>query len=285
MSRRPRASTNARATVREAPRARPRERAKKSAPRERDVVSVIAPGRRRRGVLAAKIVIGTALIGVTLFLAGQWTLHQSIFRVQHVALTGELHETSAQILATTHLDAHPAMIDLSQARLQHDLAIYPWIGSISLIKRWPNTVQLLVHEVRAVAVAFDAHHVLRYVGADGRDLSTARTGANMPTLVTSPASLGAKSWPYQGPEVAAALVASQLAAAFAAQVSQVIVDARGNVTLQLTTPVKFYLGPATNLIAKFVAVASAIAHATFVAGDLVDVTTPSELSVTGPSPS
>jgi cell division septal protein FtsQ len=253
--------------------------------RERDIVSVIAPRRRRRGALAAKVVIGTALIGVTLFLAGHWVLHQSIFRVQHVALTGELHETSAQILVTTHLDAHPAMIDLSQARLQHDLAIYPWIGSISLIKRWPNSVQLVVHEVSAAAVAFDAHHVLCYVGADGRDLSTAPTNANMPTLVTSPASLGAKSWPYQGPEVAAARVASQLPAAFAAQVSQVIVDAQGDVTLQLTTPVKFYLGAATNLSAKFVAVASAIAHATFVAGDLVDVTTPSELSVTGPSPS
>jgi cell division septal protein FtsQ len=271
--------------TREATRARPRERAKKSAPRERDLVSVIAPRRRRRGVLVAKIVLGTALIGGTLFFAGRWTLHQSIFRVQHVVLTGELHETPAQILATTHLDAHPAMIDLSQASLQHDLAIYPWIGSISLVKRWPNTVQLAVHEVSAVALAFDAHHVLRYVGTDGRDLSTAPTNANMPTLVTSPLSLGAKSWPYQGPEVAGALVAGQLPAAFAAQVSQVIVDAQGNVTLQLTTPIKFYLGSATNLTAKFVAVASAITHATFVAGDLVDVTTPSELSVTGPSAS
>ena len=63
------------------------------------------------------------------------------------------------------------------------------------------------------------------------------------------------------------------------------VDAQGNVTLQLTTPLRFFLGPATNLNAKFVAVASAIAHGTFAAGDVVDVTTPSELSVSGPSPS
>jgi hypothetical protein len=73
--------------------------------------------------------------------------------------------------------------------------------------------------------------------------------------------------------------------AFAAQVREIFVDAQGNVTLQLTTPLRFFLGPATNLNAKFVAVASAIAHGTFAAGDVVDVTTPSELSVSGPSPS
>jgi hypothetical protein len=80
-------------------------------------------------------------------------------------------------------------------------------------------------------------------------------------------------------------VASELPVAFGAQVREIIVDAQGNVTLQLTTPLRFVLGPASNLNAKFVAVASAIAHGSFVAGDVVDVTTPSELSVTGPSSS
>ena len=285
MSRRPLVSTSARTTTHEAPRTRGRERAKVTPPRERDVVSDITPRRRPRGVLAAKIIVSAALIGTAVLFGGQWVLHQSLFRVQHVTVTGERHETLAQILASTHLNAHPAMIDFSQATLQHDLTVYPWISSVSLIKRWPSSVQLAVHEVSAVAVAFDVHHVLHYVGADGRDLSIAPTNANFPTLLTTPTSLGAKSWPYQGLESAAALVASQLPKAFAAQVSRVIVDAQGNVTLELTTPIKFYLGPATNLNTKFVAVASAIAHATFVAGDLVDVTTPSELSVMGPSPS
>lgn len=285
MSRRPVASTRSSVTTYEAKRARGRERVTATSPRERDLVSVIRPQRRRRIVLAVKILVGAASVGTGVFFAGQWLLHQSILRVQHVSVTGERHETPGQILIATHLNAHPAMIDLSQATLQHELAMYPWIASVSLIKRWPNSVQLAVHEVTAVAVAFDAHHVLHYVGADGRDLSVAPATANFPTLVTSPTSLGAKSWPYQGSESAAALVASQLPEAFAPQVRQVIVDAQGNVTLQLTTPIKFYLGPPTNLNAKFVAVASAIAHSTFVAGDLVDVTTPSELSVTGPSPS
>ena len=283
MSRRPVASTSARVTTRERTGRGDRERP--TTKREHEVLTDISPRRRRRGVRAMVVVAAVALFATTMLLAGQWVLHQSFFRVQHVMVTGEHHESLAQILASTHLDAHPALIDLSQATLQRDLSIYPWIGSVALVKRWPNRVQLAVHEVSAVAVAYDDHHVLRYVGTDGRDLSAAPTSANFPTLTTSPVSLGAKSWPYRGPESAAALVASQLPEAFSAQVSQIIVDAQGRVTLQLTTPIKFYLGPATNLTAKFVAVASAIAHATFVPGDLVDVTTPSELSVTGPSSS
>ncbi len=124
-----------------------------------------------------------------------------------------------------------------------------------------------MHEVSAVAVAYDDHHVLRYVGTDGRDLSAAPTSANFPTLTTSPVSLGATSWPYRGPESAAALVASQLPEAFSAQVSQIIVDAQGQRDVAVNDAASSsYLGPATNLSAKFVAVASAIAHATFVRG-------------------
>ena len=233
----------------------------------------------------AKITIASVLFVLTILVSSQWLLHQSIFRVQHVSMSGEIHETSAQILATAQLETHPAMINLSQATVLKRLSVYPWIGSISLIKRWPNTLQLAIHEVRAVAVAFDPHHVLNYVGTDGRALGVAPASSDLPTLLSEPGSLGARTWPYRGEESSAALVASQLPPAFAAQVRQVIVDAQGNVTLQLTTPLRFYLGPATNLTDKFVAVASAIADAHFAAGDLVDVTTPSELSVSGPPPS
>ena len=245
----------------------------------------LVPARRRRRFRLVKIVVGTVLVLSTLYVGGQWVLHQSIFRVHHVVVSGEVHESVAQILATSHLAAHPAMIDVSQGAVSRDLGAYPWIGSVSLIKRWPNTVDLSVHEVAAVAVAFDPHHVLVYVSATGRDLGPAPASANLPTLATTPATLAATTWPYRGPETAAALVASQLPVAFASQVSQVIADSSGNVTLQLTTPLRFFLGPAINLTAKFVAVASAIAHGTFAAGDIVDVTTPSELSVTGPTPS
>ncbi|MBW4030740.1 MAG: FtsQ-type POTRA domain-containing protein [Acidobacteria bacterium] len=289
MSRRPLVSTRARARGRKTkePR-RPEVRRAPRPARESAVVATIAPARRRRWGLAIKIAAGAAgavTLGTLLVVGGRWLLHQSFLRVQHVSLSGETHESPQQVLSATHLNTHPAMIDLSESALQRDLSVYPWVGSVSLVKHWPNSVDLAIHEVRAVAVAYDARHVLRYVSATGRDLTPAPLTTNLPTLATSPASLAATSWPYGGPESAGAVVASQLPEAFSAQVNQIIVDAQGNVTLQLTTPLRFFLGPATNLRAKFVAIASAIAHGTFAAGDVVDVTTPNELSVTGPSAS
>ncbi len=247
------------------------------------MVATITPARRRRRWLVLKIATLVVVVGVVAAVGGRWLLHQSFLSVQHVRLTGEVHEDAQQILSAAHLTSHPAMIDLSQSVLERDLSVFPWIGSVSLIKRWPDSIDLAVHEVSAVAVAYDPHHVLRFVSATGRDLTPAPLATNMPTLATTPATLAATSWPYTGAESAAAVVASQLPEAFGAQVAQIIVDAQGNVTLQLTTPLRFFLGPATNLNEKFVAVASAIAHGTFSAGDLVDVTTPSELSVTGPA--
>ena len=65
----------------------------------------------------------------------------------------------------------------------------------------------------------------------------------------------------------------------------VTVNAGGVVALRMTTPVTFVLGPPTQLHAKFVSIASVIAHATLRPGDVVDVTVPGALTVTGGAPS
>ena len=224
-------------------------------------------------------ILSTLAIGV------RWVLHSSYFAVRDVVVSGEVHESATAVITASGLGSHPAMVDVNAAHIRRALSAFPWIGSVSVVSRWPHTVDLTVHEVTAVAVAFAPHHELVYVSAAGRALGPAPLDANLVTLATTPSTLASSSWPFQGPESAAAGVAAQLPPAFANQVREVISDAHGNVTLQLTTPLEFFLGPATNLHAKFVAVASAITHATFAPGDIVDVTTPSELSVTGPSPS
>jgi hypothetical protein len=104
---------------------------------------------------------------------------------------------------------------------------------------------------------------------------------NLPTLeYVHPTN---SAWPFEHAGRGAAYVASQLPRAFDTQVSIISDDAKGSVTLQMTTPVTFILGPPTDLHAKFVAVASVIAHSTLVPGDVVDVTVPDELAVTPPS--
>ena len=224
------------------------------------------------------------MLGVTataLTFATQWTLRQSYFRVQHVTFVGFHHETPSALLAASGLTNHPSMINLSDATIKKNLSAFTWINAVQVTKHWPNSVVVTVHESVAVAVAFTAKHVLEFVDDFGRALGVAPLKTNMPTLsYLHPSSA---TWPFARAGRAAAYVASQLPRAFASQVSMITDDAQGTVTIKLTTPVTFIVGPATNLHAKFVAIASVIAHSPLVPGDVVDVTVPDELAVTPPT--
>jgi cell division septal protein FtsQ len=229
------------------------------------------------------VLVGTGLLVTAVALGGQWLLHQSVFRVQHVVLIGVHHETSSEILVASGLDEHPSMVAVSSTSLERSLSSFTWISSVSVVKHWPNSIVVTVHETSPVAVAYGSKHHLQFVNQTGRDLGPAPLNANYPTLVY----LDPKSatWPFARAGRSAAWVASQLPKAFSAQVSQISVGAAGIVTLKMTSPVTFVLGPATELHAKFVAIASVIAHTTLKPGDVVDVSVPDELAVTGPAPS
>jgi len=280
MSRRRKPSSGARAVTLERP-VKARRRGTLSA----RPANAPTPGRdtRSRSHRLAKILVGLGLMVTTVALGGQWVLQQSIFRVQHVTLLGLHHETAGAILAAAGLENHPTMVGVSSGSLEMSLSSFAWIDSVSVSKHWPNSIVVKVHEATPVAVAFDAKHELQFVDARGRDLGPAPLKANYPTLVY----LSPKDaiWPYGRAGVAAALVASKLPKAFSAQVSQITVGAAGDVTLKMTTPVSFILGPPTELRAKFVAIASVIAHTTLKPGDVVDVSVPDELAVSGPAPS
>jgi cell division protein FtsQ len=225
----------------------------------------------------------TALVVATVAVAGEWVLRQSYFRVQHITFIGVRHEPLALVIAASGLEAHPTMMDVNASTVKANLAQFAWIDSVQLTKHWPNTVVVTVHESTAVAVAFNGHHVLQYVDARGRDLGTAPLHANLPTLqYLHPRNA---LWPFAHAGRSAAFVAAQLPPAFSAQVSVITENDHGVVTFKMTTPVTFILGPPTQLHAKFVAIASVIAHSTLVPGDVVDATVPGELAVTGGTPS
>lgn len=238
------------------------------------------PERSRRRVRGPTVVlVALALIVTGGAFAGRWLLHEPFFEVRHVEVTGLHHETTAQVLAATGLAAHPAMIDVNTGALVADLERFPWVDRASVVRRWPGTVVIHVYEATAVAVAYGVHHRLDFVSAAGRDLGPAPLTVNLPTLsVTHRTS----AWPFARQGRGAAYVASRLPAAFENQVRVITEGASGDVSLALTTPVRFELGRPTDLHAKFVAVASVIAHSTLVPGDVIDVTVPGELAVTPP---
>ena len=239
----------------------------------------IARPKRRRFVF---VVLASALVVASLGAGVRWLLQQPIFRVQHVSVQGLRHETLAEVLRVSGLGVHPSMLSVNASQVRRRLERFAWIDTVKLEKHWPNTVVVTVSESTPVAVAFAQGHHLQYVDARGHDLGSAPLTTNLPTLSYP---LSTKAWPYAGVGRASAYVASRLPLAFASQVSVITEDQKGILALKMTTPVTFILGPATNLHAKFVAIASVIAHSTLGPGDLVDVTVPDELAVTGPAPS
>ncbi len=238
---------------------------------------------RRRVRRLTKWLVAVGVVATAGVFGAQWLLHQSDFRVQHVTITGNRHESAAAILGRSGLVSHPSMIALNESKIVKRLETFLWVHRVTVTKKWPNTVILDIHENVAVAVAFTSKHVLEFVDAQGEALGVAPLHENLPTL--DYLSSSPSSWPFAAAGRGAAYVASQLPRAFTTQVATISDDAQGSVTLTLTTPVTFILGPPTNLHAKFVAIASVIAHSTLAPGDVVDVTVPDELAVTAPSSS
>ena len=241
------------------------------------------PKAKRAPRRSTKVLLSVGLVFTVLTLGAQWVVHSSYLRVEHVTLAGEVHESAGQVLAATGLNEHPMMLGVSSSSLARDLVVFPWVKSVQVVKHWPDSLTLRVNEVTPVAVAYDAHAQLRFVSAQGRDLGPAPLSANYPTLVYEhPRGL---TWPFERAGRRAARVAAALPPAFSSQVDEIEIDAAGAVTLKMTSPVSFVLGEPTELHQKFVAIASVIAHSTLVAGDVVDVSVPDELAVSGPSPS
>ena len=144
--------------------------------------------------------------------AGEWVLRQSYFRVQHITFVGVRHEPLALVIAASGLEAHPTMLDVNAATVKANLAQFAWIDSVRLTKHWPNTVVVTVHESTAVAVAFNAKHVLQYVSRHGRDLGRRRcTRTCRRSQYVHPR--GAP-WPFSRAGRSAAFVAAQLPPAF-----------------------------------------------------------------------
>jgi cell division protein FtsQ len=234
-----------------------------------------------RAVTKWTLAVGVVVTGLAF--GTQWALHSSYLRVQHVEFVGLHHETETAVLAASGLASHPTMLSVDDANVAAKLASFTWIDRVQVTKHWPNTLVVHVQESTAVAVAYNPAHALEYVDRAGRALGPAPTNANLPTLVYF--KVTAKTWPFARAGRHAALVASALPHAFAAQVSVISVDAKGNVTLRMTTPVSFYLGEPVELHQKFVAIASVIAHTTLTPGSVVNVTVPDELAVTPPATS
>jgi cell division protein FtsQ len=231
------------------------------------------------GAVAALVVLVAAAGGADA------ALHSRLFAANHVNVIGARHESLPAIERVAGLADAPPMLSVNPAAISSRLeATFPWVQRATVSMSWPHTVSISITERQAVAEVRTKSGLLELVDITGRRLGPPGRGETLPILAVPSASTAVASAPSGLPAVAepGLVVASTLPVAFKWQVAVVEVNALGWVTLELTSPVSFVLGPADDLGAKYEDVASVIASTTLHAGDVIDVSVPQAMTVTGP---
>jgi cell division protein FtsQ len=235
-----------------------------------------AQGQRRLRIL----IFG--LVGAAVLLGGWFLLHSPLFGARAVTVTGNTHESAAQVIAQAGLASHPPLLDVNAGAVAARLEQLPWVRSASVNVSWPDGVHVTVAEETPRLEVSVAGGRWATLSADGRvlDVSAARPpGLVLLTVLQPP---GAPGTVLPVSDDAGLDVASTLPASFAAQVTAVTVEPAGWVQLSMTTPIAVDVGSATQLTAKYEDVSSILAGGTLHNGDVIDVSVPDAPTVTGP---
>jgi cell division protein FtsQ len=233
-------------------------------------------GRRRLRIL----VIGLA--GSAVLIGAWFLLHTPLFGARSVTVTGNAHESAAQVIDRAGLVSQPPLLDVDAGATAARIEQLPWVRSASVSVSWPDGVHIRIIEETPRFVVSEPGGHWATLSADGRVLAVSAAREDGLLLLTVPQPPGAPGSVLPARDDAGLDVASTLPASFAAQVTGVTVEPAGWVQLSMTTPIAVDIGTATQLTAKYEDVSSILAGATLHNGDVIDVSVPDAPTVTGP---
>jgi len=228
-----------------------------------------------------RLVIAGMVLGVATLVVGGWfLLHTSLFSARSLTVTGNVHETAAQVVAQAGLASHPPLLDVNTGAAAARLEELPWVRSAAVHVSWPDGVHIAVTEQVARFTATTPAGAWVTLSDDGRVLDVTATRPPGLLLLTVPAVPSQPGSVLPAKDTPGLQVAATLPPSFAGQVTTVTVEPAGWVQLALTTPVVVNIGTATELPAKYEDVSSILAGATLHNGDVIDVSVPQAPTVT-----
>jgi cell division protein FtsQ len=227
-------------------------------------------------------ILAIGLAGTAVLVGAWFLLHSPLFGARAVTVTGNVHESAAQVIEQAGLASQPPLLDVDPGAVAARIERLPWVRSASVGVSWPDGVHIRVTEETPRFAVSVAGNRWAAVSADGRVLavSAAREDGLITLVVPQPPGIPGTVLPAR--DGAGLDVASTLPAAFASQVTGVTVEPAGWVQLTMTTPITVDIGTATQLTAKYEDVSAILAGATLHNGDVVDVSVPDAPTVTGP---
>jgi cell division septal protein FtsQ len=227
-----------------------------------------AQGRRRL------VLLGIGLGCITVLVGGWFLIHTSLFSARSITVTGNAHETAAQVVAEAGLAGHPPLLDVNAGVAAARIEQLPWVRRATVRVSWPDGVHIAVEEEAPRFVASTPGGQWEVLSNDGRVLSTSTQRPPGLLLLSVPAPPGQPGTVLSAKDAAGLRVASTLPVSFAAQVTAVTVEPAGWVQLAMTTPIVVDIGTTAELTAKYEDVSSILAGATLHNGDVIDVSVP-----------
>jgi len=197
-----------------------------------------------------------------------------LFSARSITVTGNTHETAAQVVAEAGLAGHPALLDVNAGVATARIEQLPWVRRATVRVSWPDGVHIAVEEEAPRFVASTPGGQWEVLSNDGRVLSTSTQRPPGLLLLSVPAPPGQPGTVLSAKDAAGLRVASTLPVSFAAQVTAVTVEPAGWVQLAMTTPIVVDIGSTAELTAKYEDVSSILAGATLHNGDVIDVSVP-----------
>jgi cell division septal protein FtsQ len=204
-----------------------------------------------------------------------------LFSARAIGVTGNAHESIAQVVAQAGLATHPPLFDVDAGAAAARLEQLPWVRSASVHVSWPDGVHIAItEETPRLVMSVPGTSTWKVLSADGRVLGTAAARPPGLVLLTVTQQPGAPGSMLPARDAAGLRVASTLPASFAAQVTGVTVEPQGWVQLSMTTPITVDIGSTAQLTAKYEDVSAILAGATLHNGDVIDVSVPQAPTVT-----
>ncbi len=231
-------------------------------------------GRRRLRAL----VVGLA--GIAILVTAWFVIHTPLFSARSISVTGNTHETAAQVVDRAGLADHPPLLDVNAGAAAARIEQLPWVQTAHVQVSWPDGVHIHVTEETPHFVVGAPGGRWVVLSSDGRVLSASTARPPGLLLLTVPEAPGAPGTVLSGTDAIGLRVASTLPASFAAQVTGVTVEPAGWVQLAMTTPIVVDIGSGAQLAAKYEDVSSILAGATLHTGDVIDVSVPDAPTVT-----
>lgn len=181
---------------------------------------------------------GVSLAAGVVILVG-WGIYAGLcqstfFQVEAISVQGSQRFSADQIVSMAGLDNKSNLVAVSKKKIKSALESTGWIGSVDVDKKWPNTINILIHERKPVAM-IHLDGALSYIDSRGNVFSRVMAGDDLdyPVLLVADVAFLADKQSMKGPLDLLRYAGNGNPDLPKQNISQLVLDDQGRITMYL----------------------------------------------------